>query len=164
VIRKLLILFLITDLLLLIIAFFVGGQGWVLNTQVAFFSSLLVTFGSFNSYKKMIEARVSTGEIPIQRDLLDEIDDKYELYDDEDKRVDEILVEEKKKALNVKVNLENLKTTAPATFSLYRIGGYFVLFASFVFLAENSLFIITPYLIGLLIVPLMTTFSLIFIK
>ena len=162
-IKKLLILFLITDLLLLIIAFFVGGQGWVINTQVAFVSSLLVTFGSFNSYKKMIESRVATGEIPIQRDVLDEIDDKYELYD-EDKKVDKILVEEKKKALDIKANIQNLKTTAPATFSLYRIGGYLVLFGSFVFLAENSLFIITPYLIGLLIVPLMTTFSLFFIK
>lgn len=152
-IKKLLFTFLIIDFFLLIISYFIGGFGWILNSQIAFFSSLFVTFASFNSYKKMIEARVEVGDIPLQRDELDKIDDPHELYD-----------EEKKKTINIKENIKNLKTTAPATFSIYRIGAYLTLFLSFLFLTQNSLFLIMPYLIGLLIVPLTTTFSLIFIN
>ena len=111
----------------------------------------------------MIEARVQLGNISIQRDELDKIDDRHELYDEEKKDPNEVFAEEKKKSMDIKQNIQNLKITSPATFSIYRIGAYLTLFASFLFLAKNSLFLIAPYLIGLLIVPLVTTFSLIFL-
>ena len=162
-IKRVFYIFLIVDLFLSIISYFVGQFNWVINSQIAFFSSLLVTFASFDSYKKMIEARIENGEIPIDRDELDMIDDKYELFE-EKKDFKEVFKEEKKRAKNIKQSISNLKKSSSAIFSFKRVGSYVLLFVGFIFLVKNSLFEMTPYLIGLLIVPFVSTFSFLIIK
>jgi len=165
-IKKLLYIYFIVDFILLVISYFIGGVSWLINSQVAFLTSLIVTLASFDSYKKMIEARVANGEVPIQRDELDEIDDKFELFEEEESLKDhkDIFKEEKKKALNMRQSITNLKKSSPAIFSFKRVGSYGLLFIGFISLAKSSLFIITPYLIGLLIVPFVSSFSFLIIK
>ena len=127
----------------------------------------MVILASFDSYKRMIEARVASGEIPYERDELDIIDDKFELFEEEEESQQdhkEVFKQEKKKALNIKQNVTNLKESSPAIFAFKRVGSYALLFVGFISLAKSSLFIITPYLIGLLIVPLVSSFSFLIIN
>ncbi|MCG3718793.1 hypothetical protein L5F50_06340, partial [Aliarcobacter butzleri] len=77
--------FIFLDLCIFIYALVFQNKLWLLNTQIAFISSLLITIASFVSYKKNIQNRlsnfdyskISKGE---DRDKIDEIDDPYDLY------------------------------------------------------------------------------------
>ena len=61
------------------------GKNWLISSQSAFFASLLVTISSFFGYKKLIEKKVASGDIPKEdRDDFEIIDDKHDLYKEED--------------------------------------------------------------------------------
>jgi len=49
---------LIVDFVVILFCVVLGQFQWLLNTQLAFISSLLVTIGSYYGYKKNVESQV----------------------------------------------------------------------------------------------------------
>lgn len=152
---KAVLIFLAVDMGVILFTLFQDNSIWFINTQVAFFSSLIITLGSYFSYQKSINARVETVDSDSEfndRDEIDKIDDRFDLYsrEDESKSEAEIVKEQKS---NLKRNLfKNLKYSG-SFFSIYRLFGYMALIVAFLILIKNNLFDITSYLFGLFIVP-----------
>ncbi len=161
-IKKIIFSFLIVDAIFAIFIFLYGGESWFLNSQIAFFSSIGVTISSFYSYQKMILSKMENGLIPKERDILDKIDDKYELYDEEDKNRE--IKEEKRVSKTIKESIGTLKLTSKAFLSIYRILAYLLVILGFFILQKSNIFIILPYLLGLIVVPFVATFSFLIIK
>ncbi len=145
----------------LILLSLVMGEKWLINTQVAFICSMIVVFASFLSYKGMIERQLENGDIPEQRDELDNIDDKYELFD-KDETVKELTKEEfvalykqeREKSSNLKQSFSNLFKSTNGVFNPFRLIAYAFLSISMLFLIRNGLFSPLPFLIGIGAVPL----------
>ena len=158
--------FFITNLCLIIYSFVFHNITWVLNTQVAFIGSLLITLASFLSYKKNIQNRLSnldtnSHSIIEDRDKIDELDDPYDLYTEYEQIPEEELTPEKIKEIlqdeKSKVKKNSFKNTifsAGGFVSIYRVIGYASLIFGFFALNNNKLFLPVPFLLGLSIVPL----------
>ncbi|MCT7546023.1 hypothetical protein N5T80_06800 [Aliarcobacter cryaerophilus] len=168
--------FLFLNLCLSLYAIFFENTIWLLNLQIAFFASLLVTLASFLSYKKNIQNRlenldknhISSSE---ERDKIDEIDDPFDLYSEykevpeselTPEKIKEIIDEEKSR---VKQNsLKNTLFSATGFLSIYRIFGYGFLIFGFFALNNNKILIPLAFIIGLSIVPIGVLFTKIFLK
>ncbi|QKF66895.1 putative membrane protein [Arcobacter venerupis] len=163
--------FILLDLCMIIYSLIFQSNLWFLNTQVAFFSSILITIATFLSYKTNIENRLSNIDLTkinegVDRDKIDEIDDPYDLYtqykeipEDEltSEKIKEILNNEKSK---VKRNsFKNTLFSASGFLSIYRVLGYGILIFGFFALNNNKIFLPIAFLIGLGIVPLGVLFS-----
>lgn len=157
--------FIFLDLCIFIYALVFQNKLWLLNTQIAFISSLLITVASFISYKKNIQNRlsnfdyskISKGE---DRDKIDEIDDPYDLYTEyEEIPENELTAEKIKEIINdekSKVKRNSVKNTifsASGFLSIYRIFGYVILIFGFFVLNNNKIFMPIAFIIGLGIVP-----------
>ncbi len=163
--------FFIVDLCLIIYGIIFQNLLWLLNSQVAFAGSLLITIGSFFSYKKNIQNRLSnldtsTYLVLEDRDKIDELNDSYDLYSEyietkeEDltpEKIKEILDDEKNKVK--KNSLKNIIFSASGFLSIYRIAGYTFLVFGFFALNNNKIFLSIPFLIGLGIVSLSVLLS-----
>ncbi|PRM98762.1 hypothetical protein AN286_09220 [Aliarcobacter cryaerophilus ATCC 43158] len=163
--------FLFLNLCFSLYAIFFENISWLLNLQIAFFSSLFVTLASFLSYKKNIQNRlenfdkdsISSSE---ERDKIDEIDDPFDLYSDykevpeselTPQKIKEIIDEEKSR---VKQNsLKNTLFSATGFLSIYRVFGYGFLIFGFFVLNNNKIFIPLAFIIGLSIVPIGVLFT-----
>src|SRR5574344_1339719 len=153
--------FIVLNLCLSLYALFFQNQTWLLNLQVAFFSSLFVTLASFLSYKKNIENRLSnldenSKDLSEQRDKIDEIDDPYDLYSEYEEIPEEELTAEKIKEIitdeKKKIKQNSFKNTIFSTggfVSIYRIAGYLFLIAGFFALNNNKLLEPLSFIIGL---------------
>ena len=160
------LVFVVLDLSLVIYALVFNTPIWLLNTQVAFVSSLFITIASFLSYRKNIQGRLSNLDLSKQvnaeqRDKVDEIDDPYDLYTEYEEVPEEELTPEKiKEILNeekAKVKKNSFKNTifsATGFLSVYRVLGYATLIFGFFALNNNKLFLPVAFIIGLGIVPL----------
>ena len=154
--------FLIVDFGVILFCLLQGNIDWLINTQVAFVSSLLITIGSYLGYKKNIEKRVSLEQVDMdQPDTIDKMDDPYDLYseyevNDNDElskeEVKEIFLEEKDK-LKKQSNIKNTFKSIGGASSIYRLFGYGILVFGFFYLNNNGLLEPVSYLIGFLIVP-----------
>ncbi len=158
--------FFIVDLCLITYSSVFQDVLWVLNTQVAFIGSLLVTAGTFLSYRRNVQNRLSNLDASKHmtnedRDKIDEIDDVYDLYTEYEEvpqeeltpeKIKEILEEEKSKIK--KNSFKNTIFSAGGFISIYRIFAYGVLVFGFFALNNNKLFLAVPFLVGLGIVPL----------
>lgn len=168
--------FIFLNLCLSVYAILFQNTIWLLNLQVAFFSSLFVTIASFLSYRKNIKNRLSniddTNRFSADdRDKIDEIDDPYDLYSEYEEvpeseltsdKIKEIIEEEKRK---VKQNsIKNTVFSAGGFVSIYRVFGYAFLIFGFFALNNNNLFIPLAFIIGLGIVPIGVLFTKIFLK
>jgi len=160
---NLILLNLITTLLLSILSNFTV----IINFQIGFLSSFIIIMGSYIGFKSKIDSSVSEykGEYK-DIDLLDKIDDRFDLYSKEikfDESIDikEVIKEEKSK--NRANIIKNLKYSG-SFFSLYRIFGYLFLILGFFYLNNNALLNITIYLISLGIVPIAILTSVLFSK
>ncbi|WP_323668677.1 hypothetical protein [Aliarcobacter butzleri] len=157
--------FIFLDLCIFIYALVFQNKLWLLNTQIAFISSLFITIASFVSYKKNIQNRlsnfdyskISKGE---DRDKIDEIDDPYDLYTEyEEIPENELTAEKIKEIINdekSKVKRNSVKNTifsASGFLSIYRIFGYTILIFGFFVLNNNKIFMPIAFIIGLGIVP-----------
>ncbi|MCK9337462.1 MAG: hypothetical protein M0P43_06500 [Arcobacteraceae bacterium] len=164
-IKNFALVFLAVDFVIILFGAIWGGYVFVLNTQIAFFSALFVVVGTFFGYYRNINSKVQTLSEDInQRDTIDNIEDPYDLYDEEFKindkqdftaeEIKEIIDEEKSKmkANSFKNTLNSLSSFA----SVYRIIGYVLLVAGFFYLRNNGLLDIFGFLIGISIVPLGT--------
>ena len=160
------IVFIVLDLCLVVYSLVFNTPIWLLNSQVAFVSSLFITIASFLSYKRNIEGRLSNLDLSKQvnaeqRDKVDEIDDPYDLYTEyeevpEDEltpeKIKEILTEEKAKVK--KNSFKNTIFSATGFLSVYRVLGYATLIFGFFALNNNKLFLPVAFIIGLGIVPI----------
>ena len=59
-ISKFIKIYLIVDILIIFYGFFANIDNWFINTQIAFFTSLIIIIGSFLAYKKPVETQVET--------------------------------------------------------------------------------------------------------
>lgn len=157
--------FFLLDLCLLIYSFIFQNGIWLLNTQVAFISSLFIVIASFYSYKRNIQNRLSNFEASKasaeDRDKIDEIDDPFDLYSEYEEIPEEELTPEKIKEIiqeeKTKVKKNSLKNTlfsAGGFLSIYRILGYGILIFGFFALNNNKIFIPVAFIVGLGIVPI----------
>ena len=163
--------FILLDFCIILYSLFFQNKFWLLNTQVAFISSLFIIIASFLSYRKNIQNRLSNLDLSqinegIDRDKIDEIDDPYDLYtqykeipEDEltTEKIKEIINDEKSK---VKRNsFKNIIFSASGFLSIYRILGYGILIFGFFALNNNKIFLPIAFIIGLGIVPIGILFS-----
>ncbi|RXK04631.1 hypothetical protein CRV07_10785 [Halarcobacter ebronensis] len=164
--------FILVDLCLIIFGMIFYTPTWVLNTQVAFIGSLFVTLASFLSYKKNVQNRLSnfetsTANLKVEdRDKIDEIDDPFDLYSEDEEikeeeltpsKIKEIIKEEKSK---IKRNsFKNTLFSATGFISIYRVVGYLALIIGFFALNNSKTLLPIPFLIGLAIVPISVLIS-----
>lgn len=163
--------FILLDFCIILYSLFFQNKFWLLNTQVAFISSLFIIIASFLSYRKNIQNRLSNLDLSqinegIDRDEIDEIDDPYDLYTQyKEIPEDELTTEKIKEIINdekSKVKRNSFKNTifsASGFLSIYRILGYGILIFGFFALNNNKVFLPIAFIIGLGIVPLGILFS-----
>lgn len=159
-------LFVFLNITLVVLMFFIKDQYWVLNAQLGFISSLIITLATFLSYKRNVEKRldnieVSSNELKDDRDKIDQIDDPYDLYSEYEEvkeedltpeKIKEIIKDEKTKVKTASV--KNVLLSSGSFVSIYRIVGYGTLLFSFFALNNNELFLPIAFLIGIGVVPL----------
>lgn len=159
--NKIFSVYMYADIFLIVLSLIMGGL-WLINTQVAFISSMLVVFASFFSYKGMIEKRLENGEIGIERDLLDKIDDKHGLYDEDEEIKDQeiskeefvkIYKEERKKGKNFKQTFINLFKSGRGAFNPIRLLAYGFLVVAMMYLIKQDIFSAIPFIVGVSAVP-----------
>ena len=127
------------------------------NLQVAFLSSFFVIVGSSFAYAKMVKNNLENKTIEEKRDLLDSIEDPYELYDDsvindapaEELDLKEIVKEEKAKIKTF--NLNAMGHGARGSVSLWRLVPYLFLILGFIALKNNNILDLSIYLPSLLL-------------
>ena len=127
------------------------------NIQVAFASSLFIIVGSSLAYRGMVENQVSTESYEDKRDLLDEIEDPHELYDEV--AINETPVEEldlkaivKEERAKIKTfSLSSIKHGARGSVSLFRLLPYLFLVLGFIALKNNEVLDLSFYLPSLFI-------------
>ena len=163
--------FIILDLCLISYSLIFKSNIWLLNTQVAFISSLFIVIASFLSYRNNIQNRIANLDLTQindneDRDKIDEINDPYDLYPEYKEIPEEELSSEKIKEIindeKSKVKRNSFKNTlfsASGFLSIYRILGYGILIFGFFALNNNTIFVPIAFIIGLGIVPIGVLFS-----
>jgi len=149
--------YLFGDVLVVLLSLFQGGD-WLLNTQMAFVCSLLITLASFRSYHTFVTRRVDAGLIP---------DDKFDKFYEDDKEEDDD--EQESVAPSVakvgfKQSFHNLALSYKSALSLYRILSYGVLFLAVLFLIRHDTLDAVAFFVGLSVVPLSSFLSVLFVK
>lgn len=162
--------FFIFDFAVILFCIISNNTIWLYNTQIAFISSLFISIATFLSYKRNVEKRLQNAIADVDaindRDVIDEIDDPYDLYSEDNineekelsaQEIKTIIQEEK---LKVKRNsFKNTIFSAPGFVSVSRISGYATLIIGFFYLNNHSLFEPISYLLGLSIVPIAMLFT-----
>jgi hypothetical protein len=141
----------------LILATYFFSFSFFMNLQIAFLSSLFVILGSSYAYKKMVNSQVSSDMVNEKRDVLDEIEDPYELYEEdsinyapvEELDLKAIVKEEKKKIKTF--SLGSIKKGVKGSTSLFRLLPYLILVLGFIALKNNELLDLAIYLPSLLV-------------
>lgn len=145
--KKFIYIFIGMDIILISISC-LKGVVWLLNTQIAYFCSVIVVVGSYIGYMKMINSRVAKlnqdYKYKEDRDLIDKLEDPYDLYDDERESEDV----KKDKFKSIKDGYKNTKNSITGFLSPYRLFGYALLFGAVIFLIQTSLFLPFAFLSG----------------
>ena len=143
--------------LLIVLSYFYDFIFFI-NLQVAFLSSFFVIVGASYAYKKMVENQVDIKNSDDgKRDLLDTIEDPYELYEDtpinnapvEELDLKEIVQEEKKKIKTF--SFQSAKYGAKGSVSLFRLMPYLFLVLGFISLKNHNYLDISFYLPSILL-------------
>ena len=148
---------LITIVELLIIASSIFSFSFYINLQIAYLSSLFIILGSSYAYRKMVNNQVASDMIEEQKDILDEIEDPHELYEEdfinyapvEELDLKAIVKEEKKKIKTLSLN--SMKKGIKGSTSVFRLVPYVFLVLGFIALKNNELLDIAIYLPSLLV-------------
>ncbi len=150
-IKKQMTIFVLLDALLLLFSFFKGFY-WIVNSQIAFLSTLSIVLLSFLAYVRKINKQIAllNENIDVAKDYIDELEDPYDLYDEDKKD---------KKSSKLKMSMKNLSQTAGSALSFLRLLGYIFLIAGFFALIKTKMFLVMPYILGISIVPLGTVLS-----
>lgn len=118
---------------------------------VSVLSGALVAMGSLYAYSSMIRQRASEVEFDDSKDVIDTLEDPYDLYEEEKENeiadIKAMIKEEKARQKNeiVKNTLKN----GSAWVSLYRLLPYAFLILGFLGLQNNHSLVLLPYLVGL---------------
>jgi hypothetical protein len=161
--RKVFFALFLVDFFLAFIIYMWKGQVWLINSQVAFFSSSLIMLASMQSYKSMVLNALDAGAVTDDgRDTLDKLEDPYDLYDDlnhnmksdEEKSLVEVVKEERENLKKGRRSMWETTKDAKASFSFYRLGAYGTLVLGFFYLNLNKLLELIPYLLFLSIPPI----------
>jgi len=142
---------------LFILATYFLSSVFFINLQVAYLSSLFVILGSSYAYKNMVNSKVKSQNFEDKRDLLDEIEDPHELYDE--KPLNEAAYEELDLKAIVKEEKAKIKTFSPSSIkhgargsiSAFRLVPYVFLVLGFIALNNNHILDISVYLPSLLL-------------
>ncbi len=145
--------FLIIDSLVIMFSIYMGKL-WLLNTQVAFVCSALITLASFYSYKKSINKRIDMGDNGVYKDNYDDLEDPYNLFDDEDKQK-----QAKKRDGAVTYAIKGFASGIGGALNIYRLVAYGVLVVAFLYLSRHNLFSPVAFFLGLSVVPIASMFS-----
>ena len=161
-IKNIIFIFLGLNLFFSFIGLIFFSSNTFINLQVAFWSSFFIVIGSSFGYLRNVNKRVSLYDTAInERDVVDEIDDKFDLYSDinekEDLTKEEItqIIKDEKSKIKTKDSIKNTFKTLGAASSAYRIVGYVFLVIGFFYLRNNEILEPVTYLVGFLIVPIM---------
>lgn len=153
-IRKFFLYFLAVDSIVIGVSLVMQGT-WLLNTQVAFICSFLISIATFFSYKTLVERRVEAGAYNEDK----KFDDPYDLYDEEEER--EVLVESEIKPIKkigIKESFRNLVLGSLGALSPLRLGAYGVLFLTILVLIRHNAFEPIAFFVGLSVVPMGSLF------
>lgn len=142
---------------LLIIGVYFYSFEIFINLQIAFLSAFFVILGSSFAYKQVVNSQLKSKSFEEKKDILDEIEDPYELYKEttinnapeEELDLKEIVKEEKSKIKTL--NLSSMKQGAKGSLSLFRMIPYLFLVLGFVALENNHLLSITIYIPSILL-------------
>ena len=157
----------IADILviLLTIIFFDIKMLW--NTQIGFISASLVMLASMKSYKRMVDARVEMDIITIDdsRDIIDKLEDPYDLYseevvENEELELTDAIKDEKSRMKKNKRTLSETIRDTKAALSLNRIGAYVLLILGFFYLNRHGYLIAPAYILALTVPMLVVVFVL----
>lgn len=164
--KKVLLTLVTLDAFLALLIYLWKGEIWLINTQVAFFSSSLIMLASMKSYKNMVTNALNAGAVTDDgRDTLEKLEDPYDLYDEEKIDVEEKTLVEvvKEERANLKKSRRSIWETtkdAKASFSFYRLSAYAILILGFFYLNGNGILKLFPYLTFLAIPLFVVPFSL----
>ncbi len=154
-VKKAISLFAITELL--VIATYLISFEFFINLQVAFGTSFLIIVGASYAYNSMVKKQVETESYEEKRDLLDDIEDPHELYDEKlinDAPVEELdlkaIVKEEKAKIKT-LSIKSMKHGARGSVSAFRLVPYLFLVLGFIALKNNELLNIAVYLPSLLV-------------
>jgi hypothetical protein len=123
------------------------------NMQTGSISAFFVVLASGLAQKKGIAKKVKNNIVAKERDIIDEIEDRYDLYGDDqlepNSEVDikEFIKEEKKR--HKVINKESLKEGFKIGFSPWRLGAYLILVFGFIALENNNMLNIGFYMTSL---------------
>jgi len=156
--------FLALDFGIILFCLLQGNMIWLLNTQIAFLSVLVIVIGSFLGYHRNISKQIETFDTEtktsLDHDVIDKLEDPYDLYSDDGIQEEveiskeefvEIVKEEKTKLK--KNTIQNTIKSASGFASLYRVFGYILLILGFFNLNNNGFFNAIAYVIGISVVP-----------
>ncbi len=132
---------------------------WLVNTQIAFFSTALIIIGLFIGYSNSVRRNLENGNVG--EDILKKYEDPYNMDDEEDKIDEKNLEKLKNKKLKW---YEILLFSFKGGFNFIRILGYAFLIAGFIWLIKKGLFDIYSFLFGVSIVPAVSLISILLLK
>jgi len=118
---------------------------WLLNTQIAFFSTSLIIIGAFIGYYGMVKRNLENGNVG--EDVLKRYEDKFDLYDEED---------EVKEVKLKKLKWYEALILSFRGFNLIKILGYVSLVAGFLWLNSKGIFDVISFIFGVSIVPIIS--------
>lgn len=121
------------------------------NFTVAMLTSMFIVMGSLYSYRNMIAQRVEGAELDDTKDVIDMMDDPYDLYEEErEQEITDIKQMIKEEKARQKSNIvQNTTQNASAWVSLYRLIPYAFLILGFLALNNSHSLLVLPYLLGL---------------
>jgi hypothetical protein len=141
------------------------------NTQIGFISASMVLIGSMMSYRRMVNISVENNVVMMDdsKDVIDKLEDPYDLYseeivEEEEKDLVETVKEERKRLKENKRTLSQTIKDSKAAFSFYRLGSYAVLVLGFLYLNRQGLLDIPSYIVALSIPPIVIVITLLMNK
>ncbi len=158
---KLLKTLIVINLIIILVSVILFDIKILYNTQIGFISATLVMIASMISYRRMVNTRVEHNIITMDdsKDVIDKLEDPYDLYSEEvaevkEKDLVETVKEEKKRLKeNRRTLFQTLKDTK-AALSVYRLGAYAVLVLGFLYLHRHGLLHVPSYLLALSVPPI----------
>ncbi|MFA6144019.1 MAG: hypothetical protein WCW84_09855 [Sulfurimonas sp.] len=119
--------------------------------EIALISGAMITSGSLYAYRNMIRTRASVADLEDNKDIIDTMDDPYDLYDEErENEITDIKAMIKEEKARQKQHLvENTVKNSSAWVSAYRLIPYAFLILGFIGLQNNHLMQLLPYMTGL---------------
>ena len=128
---------------------------WLLNTQIAFFSTSLIIIGAFIGYYGMVKRNLANGNVG--EDVLKKYEDKYDLYDEEDEIKQTDIKSKKLKWYEALV-------LSFKGFNIIKILGYVSLVGGFLWLNSKGIFDAISFIFGISIVPIIALVYLFLVK